>query len=560
MPTINTRVKNKHDTEANWSKSNLVPLNGEIIIFEADDNTPYPRFKVGDGETKINNLPFIDSDYVKQDELGNYVTTDNVNQSINNKCILYTEAQTLTEEQKNQARTNIGINITNINDAVVTLGAALTYNGSEQTQEIQSVVLDGIPLVEGIDYIVINNKQTNAGTYTLSVIGKFPYSGSVQKNWTIAKAAVPGFSVNKQSVFILGASGTETVTVSATVSGTVSAQSSAPSVVTATVSGMTVTMTGQTNGSATVTITFNAGSNYNVATTNVGVTVSNELNLASWEKIRDVADNDLGESYWAVGDTKAITLNGTVGTKSYSNVTVWVYIIGFNHNASLEGEHLIHFGCFKTAKADGVDIALDDSHYNSNSTNGAKWFNINHWGNYTYGGWSRCDMRYDILGSTDVAPEGYGASASMGEEGKNPTSTCATSPIANTLMAAFPADLRAVMKPATKYTNNSGNGDTSSTAVTATQDYLPLLSEYELMGFRSEANSYEGDYQEQYAYYANGNSKIKYMQSSTELSAPFWLRSPDSDGQNAFCFFQSTGRVDAIRVGWVFTVSPIFFV
>lgn len=136
MPTINTRVKNKHDTEANWSKSNLIPLNGEIIIFEADDNTPYPRFKVGDGETSINNLPFTDSEYVKQDELGNYVTTDNVNQSINNKCILYTEAQTLTEEQKAQARENIGAadassgrSGNNIANATVTLGAQLTFNG-----------------------------------------------------------------------------------------------------------------------------------------------------------------------------------------------------------------------------------------------------------------------------------------------------------------------------------------------------------------------------------------------------------------------------------------------
>lgn len=128
---------NKHDTEANWSKSNLVPLNGEIIIFEADDNTPYPRFKVGDGETNINNLPFTDSDYVKQDELGNYATTDNVNQSINNKCILYTEAQTLTEEQKAQARENIGVDSgggdKNIANATVTLGA---YNAYEQGAKV----------------------------------------------------------------------------------------------------------------------------------------------------------------------------------------------------------------------------------------------------------------------------------------------------------------------------------------------------------------------------------------------------------------------------------------
>lgn len=59
---IESRVRNKHDTQANWEKAvNFVPLNGEIIIYDIDENHIYPRVKIGDGTTKINELPFVGS-------------------------------------------------------------------------------------------------------------------------------------------------------------------------------------------------------------------------------------------------------------------------------------------------------------------------------------------------------------------------------------------------------------------------------------------------------------------------------------------------------------------
>ena len=444
--------------------------------------------------------------------------------------------QTFTEEQKNQARINIGINITNIDDAVVTLGAALTYNGSEQTQTVQSVVLDDIPLVEGIDYIVINNKQTNAGTYTLSVIGKFPYSGSVQKTWTIAKAAAPVISVDKPSVQIVGAVGkTETVTVSSSVSGTVSVQSSASNIVTATVSGMTVTLTGKANGSTTVTITFNAGSNYEIATTSIGVVVliaNPVLNDNSWEEIKYIADNDLGAAAWEIGDTKAITLNGDVGDyASYDNVTVWVYIIGFNHNSSVEGEHLIHFGGFKTAQTNGIDIALDDSIYGLNY-GGAGYSMDSEWV-----GWNWTRMR-SLLGNNDSA-----------------------TPSSGTLRAAFPSDLIAVMQPATKYTDNYASEEDDPSNVTPTQEYLPLLAEFEVFGVNAHANSAERNYQEQYEYFANGNSTRKYKQSSTSAGCSYFLRSKyikTSSSTVWYCGGDSTSS--RLIYNYSYGVAPIFFV
>lgn len=52
---LQTRVQNKHDTAANWEKAtNFIPLVGEIIIY--DD---LHQIKIGDGETTVNNLPFL---------------------------------------------------------------------------------------------------------------------------------------------------------------------------------------------------------------------------------------------------------------------------------------------------------------------------------------------------------------------------------------------------------------------------------------------------------------------------------------------------------------------
>ena len=58
--TIKTRIQLKYDTENNWNKAiHFVPLRGEVIIYAADDLTPFSRIKVGDGTTPVVDLPFI---------------------------------------------------------------------------------------------------------------------------------------------------------------------------------------------------------------------------------------------------------------------------------------------------------------------------------------------------------------------------------------------------------------------------------------------------------------------------------------------------------------------
>lgn len=61
---IKSRIINKHDIQENWEKAiNFIPLVGEIVIYDCDENYNYERVKIGDGKTKVNSLPFFSGDY-----------------------------------------------------------------------------------------------------------------------------------------------------------------------------------------------------------------------------------------------------------------------------------------------------------------------------------------------------------------------------------------------------------------------------------------------------------------------------------------------------------------
>ena len=59
MNTLNLRIINTHDTEANWNLcTTFVPKAGEIIVYDIDDSHTYERFKIGDGIKTVIDLPF----------------------------------------------------------------------------------------------------------------------------------------------------------------------------------------------------------------------------------------------------------------------------------------------------------------------------------------------------------------------------------------------------------------------------------------------------------------------------------------------------------------------
>lgn len=134
-----------------------------------------------------------------------------------------------------------------------------------------------------------------------------------------------------------------------------------------------------------------------------------------------------------------------------------------------------------------------------------------------------------------------------------------TSPTANTLLAALPADLRAVMKSCTKYTDNNGGGNTASN-VSSTTDYLFLLSEYEVFATHQYCNDAEPNYQAQYDYFKAGNSKVANKHSATGTAAVWWLRSPYYSYGASFCAVSSSGSLGWYTAHYAYGVVPGFVV
>lgn len=55
---LKIRIKHRIDTAANWENCTEPPLNGELIIYKAEQGAP-AQFKIGDGINTVSNLPFI---------------------------------------------------------------------------------------------------------------------------------------------------------------------------------------------------------------------------------------------------------------------------------------------------------------------------------------------------------------------------------------------------------------------------------------------------------------------------------------------------------------------
>ena len=129
------------------------------------------------------------------------------------------------------------------------------------------------------------------------------------------------------------------------------------------------------------------------------------------------------------------------------------------------------------------------------------------------------------------------------------------------MLAALPADLRAVMKSCTKYTDNKGGGNTASN-VSSTTDYLFLLSEYEVFATHQYCNDAEPNYQAQYDYFKAGNSKVANKHSATGAAAVWWLRSPYYYGISNyyFCAVSSSGSLDYNNASYAYGVVPGFVV
>ena len=403
----------------------------------------------------------------------------------------------------------------------------LTYNGSAQS-----------PVWSGHDAAKLTiggtTSGTNAGSYnaTFTPVSNYQWSdGSTAAKtvaWSIGKAAGSS-SLNKSSLTLSTGTMSGTISVTRAGNGAVSASSSNTNVATVSVSGTTVTVTAKAKGTATITVKVAEGTNHTAPanrTCSVSVTLpTTSLNDNTWATIKEVSDAGQGENYWSVGDTKRITINGKVGNFTFSNLAIDAFIIGFNHNSSREGTNRIHF---QIGKIGGKDVCLCDSQYGSGQS-GNGYFNMNP-NNSNSGGWNGSYMRKTLLGNSGTP----------------------SSPPANSMLAALPSDLRAVMKSVTKYSDNTGGSPDNASYVTSTTDYLFLLAEFEYHGARSYANSAEKNFQLQYSYYKAGNSKVKYKHGETGTAAYHWCRSVYVGRTYRFCLVNTYGSAsyDNANLSW----------
>lgn len=243
-----------------------------------------------------------------------------------------------------------------------------------------------------------------------------------------------------------------------------------------------------------------------------------------YSKISTVSKNGTASSLYAIGDTKAVVLNGIVGAYTFSNETVYMFIVAFDHNSSVEMNNAHHIICSfaKSAATGGKDIAFVDARYNNPTSDACFHMNSS---NTNSGGWASSYMRQTIC-----------------SQFKN----------------AMPSDLKAVLRARTIYTDNTGgDGANNSSNVTATTDYVYLPSEFEVQGRRSFANSYEQNHQQQLAYYKNGASKIRYKSNDVSQAAWWWVRSPYYSKSNYFCIVFANGSPNGTYASYARGFAPL---
>lgn len=381
----------------------------------------------------------------------------------------------------------------------------LTYTGSAQSPQWSNY--DSNKLTIGG-----TSTATNAGSYAATFTPKANYQwsdGSTSAKsvtWAIGKAA-GSLTLAKSSVTLNISSLTENVAVTRAGDGVISATSSNTATARVEVSGTSVKITGLKAGTAKITVKVAAGTNHTAPSDKtINVTVSlPDTSLANNtpDIIAAAAKSGQAANYWSVGDKVGIAVNGSFGGLSYNN-TVYAFILGFNHNSSVEGGNSIHFQFGKTAA--GVDIAFVNS-YGSTSTG----FCMNT-SNTNSGGWNNSYMRKTICPA---------------------------------FLAALPKAWQNIIAACTKYSDNTGGGSNTASYVTATSDKIWLLSEMEVQGTRSYANSAEANYQKQYDYYRNGNSKVKYQHTATTSACYWWLRSVDASSASSFCDVYTDGSANS---------------
>ena len=83
MAKLNARVSHLHATAEIWNtKTEFIPNAGELIVYDKDASNPHTRFKFGDGESLLKDLPFFTtesiSDVIDGGDISEYPTINDI--------------------------------------------------------------------------------------------------------------------------------------------------------------------------------------------------------------------------------------------------------------------------------------------------------------------------------------------------------------------------------------------------------------------------------------------------------------------------------------------------
>ena len=324
------------------------------------------------------------------------------------------------------ATTSVTVNRKTIS-AVPSQSGTLTYTGSSQSPSWNNYSTTQLTIGG-------TTSGTNAGSYTATFTPKSNYrwadgtTTAKSVSWSIGKAA-GSLSISPTSMTLDTTTKSKTITVTRSGNGTISAVSSNTAAATVSVSGNTVTVTGKANGSAKITISVAAGTNYTApASKTCAVTVSFlKDNFADndWASIIAACHSGSVPSTWVVGNSKTMTINGA----SYQ-----VDIIGKNHDTYASG-----------GKAP-LTFQLHDCYGETKNMNSS---------NTNSGGWTSCAMRSTHLPA---------------------------------ILALMPTEVQNGIREVNKLTS----AGSQSATINTTADKLFLLSEIEIFGGVSYSKSGEG--------------------------------------------------------------------
>jgi hypothetical protein len=155
--TLNTRIVHKHDVELNWNLTDFVPKQGELIIYDADENYNYERLKIGDGKTAVVNLPFTDETFIissakvthGESTLDNFLNDIQIPAKVSQ---LENDSNFISEEQikslVESLNSNMVLRFYCIEDVtIVTNGVSITYpaNSNVEAKFLDTDVFEIIP-------------------------------------------------------------------------------------------------------------------------------------------------------------------------------------------------------------------------------------------------------------------------------------------------------------------------------------------------------------------------------------------------------------------------------